>query len=159
MEFVARGSGAPKELENIWIASSDGDLQRVEQLIEEGVSVNAQDETGYSPMHAAVSYGHTQLIEYLLMKGANLHIRDEDGDTPILVVESPEVFELLVRHGSNPHDQNGRGETLLEKAVDDENELMIKYLVENGIVNSDRAAQFLASIAEGDEGEDMSDDD
>jgi uncharacterized protein len=39
------------EPENIWVASSDGDLDRVKFLIEqEGVSVNSQDESGYSPM-------------------------------------------------------------------------------------------------------------
>lgn len=44
MEFV------DNEPSNIWIAASDGDIDRVKQLISEGVSVNAQDETGYSPM-------------------------------------------------------------------------------------------------------------
>ncbi len=38
------------EGENIWIASSDGDLARVQELVKSGVSVNAQDENGYSPM-------------------------------------------------------------------------------------------------------------
>lgn len=38
------------ELENIWVASSDADLGRIKQLLEQGVSVNAQDDTGYSPM-------------------------------------------------------------------------------------------------------------
>ena len=44
MEFV------DNEPSNIWVASSDGDLERVKQLLAEGVSVNAQDELGYSPM-------------------------------------------------------------------------------------------------------------
>lgn len=37
--------------ENIWIASADGDLKRVQELIQQGVSVNAQDEHGHSPMY------------------------------------------------------------------------------------------------------------
>jgi uncharacterized protein len=36
--------------ENIWIAASDGDIERVKQLMEEGMSCNAQDESGYSPL-------------------------------------------------------------------------------------------------------------
>jgi hypothetical protein len=36
--------------DNIWIASSNGDISRVQQLLNEGVNVNGQDDTGYSPM-------------------------------------------------------------------------------------------------------------
>ena len=36
--------------DNIWIASSNGDLARVQQLLTEGISINGQDEAGYSPM-------------------------------------------------------------------------------------------------------------
>ena len=37
--------------ENIWIASSDGDVGRVIQLLQEDpLMVNAQDEVGYSPL-------------------------------------------------------------------------------------------------------------
>ena len=45
MEFVHSEDG-----ENIWIAASDGDIKRVMQLIDQGVSVNIQDDHGYSPM-------------------------------------------------------------------------------------------------------------
>ena len=74
-DFVAGG-------ENIWVAASDGDLERVKHLVEvEGVSVNAQDEVGYSPLHAAASYGEIQVLEYLLARGGDVTIKDEDGDT------------------------------------------------------------------------------
>ena len=45
MEFVEIADG-----ENIWIAASDGDINRVKQLISQGISVNIQDDHGYSPM-------------------------------------------------------------------------------------------------------------
>jgi ankyrin repeat protein len=35
---------------NIWIAASEGDENLVRKLIEAGVSPNAQDEHGYSPL-------------------------------------------------------------------------------------------------------------
>lgn len=39
------------ESDNIWIAVSNGDLERVKYLVlNEGVSVNVQDDQGYSPM-------------------------------------------------------------------------------------------------------------
>jgi len=43
---------SPPELENIWTASSDGDIQRVQQILLAGEStVNARDESGYTPMY------------------------------------------------------------------------------------------------------------
>ena len=36
--------------ENIWTASSDGDAARVQRLVADGVSVNAKDDAGYTPM-------------------------------------------------------------------------------------------------------------
>jgi CBS domain containing-hemolysin-like protein len=37
--------------DNIWIASSNGDIARVQQLLGQGTSVNGQDVSGYSPMY------------------------------------------------------------------------------------------------------------
>jgi hypothetical protein len=41
--------------ENIFTAAGDGHLDVVQRLVAGGVSVNAQDDFGYSPLHAAVS--------------------------------------------------------------------------------------------------------
>ena len=39
--------------ENIWVASSDGDITRVQEILSPGlVNVNQQDDNGYSPMYA-----------------------------------------------------------------------------------------------------------
>ena len=81
------------EPENIWVACTNGDEARLRQLLQEGFSVNAQDEFGYSPIHAAASYGQVDLLRVLLSLGADVNIRDNEGDTPLLVCETPEVFE------------------------------------------------------------------
>lgn len=36
---------------NIWTAASDGKLTEVQNYVANGVSVNAQDEYGYSPLY------------------------------------------------------------------------------------------------------------
>lgn len=38
------------DVKNIWIAASDGDIERVKQLLLEGIFINAQDEHGYSAL-------------------------------------------------------------------------------------------------------------
>lgn len=98
----------------------------------------------YICRHAAVSYGHATLIEYLLDNGANIHIRDIDGDTPLLMCEDPDIFELLLQHGANPTDTNNAGECLLEKAIEDENEILIGYLISNHHMSSEQTQALMA---------------
>jgi hypothetical protein len=57
MDFITKkiadateGEG-DEDPDNIWIASSNGDIARVQQLLGQGTSVNGQDESGYSPMY------------------------------------------------------------------------------------------------------------
>ena len=109
-------------------------MQRVRYLIEvEKVSVNAQDEHGYSPMHAAASYSSLTIIEYLVSHGADVNIRDEDGDTPLLVSETPEVFEALVAAGADPNAVDAQGKGIVDKCMEDENDVMINYFVSKGM--------------------------
>ena len=64
-------------------------------------------------------------------------MRDEDGDTPILVCEEPEIFEYLIGQGANGKDVNNANETIFDKAVQEENEIMISYLISNSYISND----------------------
>lgn len=114
--------------------------------------------------HAAVSYGHMELIKILLSAGAVVDIEDLDGDTPLLVCEDPEVFELLIKSGADIKKVNHIGWGIFEKVIDDDNETMMKYLIEHGLTdNPELIAQMMSNIdvgtiPEGDEDEDDNDD-
>lgn len=47
MEFMDRED---MEEDNVWIAVSNGDLPRLQAMLASGVSANAQDDHGYSPL-------------------------------------------------------------------------------------------------------------
>ncbi|KAJ1658332.1 hypothetical protein IWQ61_002408 [Dispira simplex] len=117
---------APK---NIWITASEGNLQRVTELIEtDHVSVNAQDENGYSPLHAAISYNHYDLADYLLKHGADPNIMDTDRDTPLFVCETVECARLLVDHGGQVSHRNDEQQTAYEVAAEEEHWEVANYL-------------------------------
>ncbi len=67
---------------NIWVAASDGNLARVEELLASGLSPNEKDENSYTPMHAAASYGHLAMLDFLIAHGGDINLTDNDGDTP-----------------------------------------------------------------------------
>eukprot|EP00746_Dinoflagellata_sp_MGD_P162647 gnl/MRDRNA2_/MRDRNA2_90293_c0_seq1.p1 gnl/MRDRNA2_/MRDRNA2_90293_c0~~gnl/MRDRNA2_/MRDRNA2_90293_c0_seq1.p1 ORF type:complete len:223 (-),score=63.41 gnl/MRDRNA2_/MRDRNA2_90293_c0_seq1:111-779(-) len=113
------------EGENIWTAASDGDIQRVEELMSiEGFTPTSPDENGYTPVHAAASWCHLELLEKLLQRdGSAANVRDSDGDTPLhhvaengdLEAEDLEkVVDMLLAHGANPELKNNEGKNPLE---------------------------------------------
>ena len=122
---------ASASTDNIWIAASDGDAARVDELLRSGVSVNAQDELGYSPIHAAVSYGHRELVELLLRAGANVSLRDGDGDTALHVCEEGEVAALLVAAGADTAAPNSEGQTPIDVARDEERVDMLRFYAQS----------------------------
>ncbi|KAK4688657.1 hypothetical protein P7C73_g1461, partial [Tremellales sp. Uapishka_1] len=105
---------------NIWVAASDGDLARVQYLIEvEHLSPNVLDSNSYSPMHAAASYSHLELLAYLLSQGGDINLPDADGDTPLYTVESVSTAEWLIQHGADASHQNDEGLTAGEALQED----------------------------------------
>lgn len=99
----------PQE-KNIWIAAGDGDLLRVQELVEQqSISPNAPDPFTYTPMHAAASYGQHQVLSYLVSKGGDVNVTDEDGDTPLYTVENVETAQWLISHGAITDRRNNEG--------------------------------------------------
>ncbi|WVF72126.1 hypothetical protein IAT40_006938 [Kwoniella sp. CBS 6097] len=142
---------------NLWVASSDGDLERVQYLIEsEGMTPNDKDSNSYTPMHAASSYAHFELLEYLLSKGGNPNIQDDDGDTPLYVVESLEVARWLVEKGADLAHENEEGLTAAEALEEDHPEIS-QYLY-SLLPNSNRPANTDPNGNDDDEDEEINDD-
>ncbi|KAJ8453914.1 hypothetical protein ONZ45_g19514 [Pleurotus djamor] len=105
---------------NIWVASSDGNLQRVRQLIEQdGLSPNVPDENTYTPMHAAASYGHISLLQYLIEKGGDVNVKDHDGDTPLYTVENVQTARFLLDSGATLDIRNNDGLSPIDHLAED----------------------------------------
>lgn len=117
-----------RQPKNLWVAAGDGDLDRVQELIEQqGLSPNAPDQYTYTPMHAAVSYGHIEVLEYLISQGGNVNVTDGDGDTPLYGVENIETAQWLVSHGAIIDIQNSEGISPIEH-LEEEFPVVAAYL-------------------------------
>ncbi|KAJ2020709.1 hypothetical protein GGI13_005081 [Coemansia sp. RSA 455] len=122
-----------KQDENIWTATGDGDMARVEQLVEaDRTLVNAKDENGYTPLHAAASWKQPKLLEFLIKNGGDVNITDNDGDTPLHICEDLECAQLLLDNGANPEAENDEGlspvHTTLENEATEVTELICAKL-------------------------------
>ncbi|KAF2260827.1 hypothetical protein CC78DRAFT_547160 [Lojkania enalia] len=64
-------------------AASDGDIERVNDLISKGANVNIKDRWGWAPMSMAAYGGHEEIASVLMRAGADLGYKDVDGDGPL----------------------------------------------------------------------------
>ncbi|KAI8910787.1 ankyrin repeat-containing domain protein [Gorgonomyces haynaldii] len=117
-----------KNVENIWILCADGDYEGVKALLDKGESPDAQDDNGYCPLHAAVSYGHRDLVELLIERGCNLNLQDNDLDTALHLVESLDLAQLLVEKGADPTLKNQEGTLPIESQWQDARLEIVKFL-------------------------------
>ena len=52
--------------------ASLGDVEQVEQGLQEGLDVNSADEEGYSALQAAAENDHLEVVKLLVSKGADI---------------------------------------------------------------------------------------
>lgn len=56
-------------------ACSRGEVETVERLLNEGVSVSSLDKTGRPLLTVAAAFGHTNVCRLLLERGADIHMK------------------------------------------------------------------------------------
>lgn len=72
----------PGRMDEIFFtACQSGRLEKVKELMKEGVDVNGQDKCGATPLIAASKVGHTKVANILLQAGADPQLKDAEGWT------------------------------------------------------------------------------
>ena len=69
----------------LWIASCNGHLDIVLNLLNAGASPNIVNNKGDSPLIPACQKGHTTIVESLLNSGANINQYNKNRDNPIII--------------------------------------------------------------------------
>ena len=77
---------AEEAVRNLYQAASEGNLQMVKYLIDEGAPIEPPDYRT-SLLHVAVTGSHLDIVEYLLEEGADINRTDSNGHTVIYLAE------------------------------------------------------------------------
>ena len=103
-------------------AASDGDFDRLLQLIESGSAIDAQDDDGWTALHFAAQGGHRLIIDELLRRGANLHLVNSHGNDSLSVAllnarGDFTIVKILLSAGADPDLKNAYGQSFRDTAT------------------------------------------
>ncbi|EFR03697.1 ankyrin repeat-containing protein [Nannizzia gypsea CBS 118893] len=132
---------------NPYILASDNSPALLPLLRADPAVASAQDEHGYSLLHAAASYNHLDLLRTLVEEfKVDVNLTDEDGETCLFVAESVEVARYLVEEcGINKSKTNDEGLTAAESITNDGSfPLVAAYL--NDIIAGDVRAELPSNV-------------
>jgi len=123
--------------------------EMVEILISNGVNVNMADESGNIPLIVTMTTGfwhnppeqdtiqeYKKIVRILVTNGADVNVSTENGETPLhwalydaRSFDNLDVIELLLKNGAKVNVRNDEGESPLELAKKQENEEIMKLLL------------------------------
>ena len=90
--------------DNIFKASKRGEQLIIEKFLNEGVVVDIEDNSKWTPLHHSVKHGHINCAKFLLMRGADInHQADGVTPTPIFLVNvnDHDMASFLIENGAN----------------------------------------------------------
>lgn len=92
-------------------AASEGHVEDVRTLLEQGLNVNARNDDGWTPLLFAALGGHTEVVGLLLERGADVNASNNEGWTSMIAAAlggHTDVVGLLLEHGADPHAKSVR---------------------------------------------------
>lgn len=112
------------------LGAENGFFDVVDFLIDNGCSVNFQNNEGLTPLHYAIKGGQIEMVKYLIEKGADPKITDIYGKTcSQIAVESghPDIADLFMEGN------DGDKEALLFDSAETGNISLLTKLLNEGI--------------------------
>ena len=114
---------AQNKVDQLFDSAKEGDIQRAQSLISEGVDVNSRNSNGVTALFFASSSGKVEMVKFLLHKGADIKIADKDGKTVLWSAvigedSSGRTVKALLEAGAIPNLTDNWGTTPLYWAAD-----------------------------------------
>jgi outer membrane protein OmpA-like peptidoglycan-associated protein len=126
--FVAGCSNNEKAMIN---AVQNGDTEKVQSLLDKGVSPNLETDDGKTILMLAAYLGQTDVAKLLIDKGADVNAKDKDGKTALMYAAEKgnvDVAKLLLQNGADLNTVANDGKTALQIARENNQAAMVDLL-------------------------------
>lgn len=139
-------------------ALREGSRSALERVLEKGVSPDARDASGNTPLMLAAVYGDTETMRLLLDRGANANATNNAGATALIrAAFDAEKVALLLARGADVHARSALGNTALMLAARPWNsrpavEMLLRHGADVNATNLFGATALMAASAGGDLG-------
>ena len=105
------------QFENIFEAAGKGTVEDVRFFVEkQGVSVQAKNNDGNTPLHWAIGNSRVEIAKFLVSQGADVNAKNNDGCTPLFFAKNVDVANILVSQGADVNAKKHDGFTPLHFA-------------------------------------------
>ncbi len=107
-------------MQNIFEASSHGNIEAVRLLIERGACVNAKDSYGITPLHCATCKGQIDIVRLLIERGACVNAKNVHGTRPLhyaAMYGYTNIVRLLIENGESIIEKDNDGWTPMRCAA------------------------------------------
>lgn len=130
-----------------------GDVERIKTLFKTSPDIiNATDEKGLTPLHAAAGKRQTSVAQTLLALRANPNAQADSGETPLHVAArrgDPAMARLLLSHGANVNARDKFDTTpLLLAVLQLEQQELVRLLLTNRADANARSRAGLTALVE-----------
>jgi len=119
---------------NIFEASTEGNLERVRELIQSGADVNARN-YGNTSLHYASENGHTDIVRLLITAGANVNAKNNYDETPLFDASNrgqTDIVRLLIDARADVNTESTSGTTPLHTASNNGHTDIVRLLIDAG---------------------------
>ena len=124
-----------EDANNIAVAASSGNWDKVERMIYYSADVNVHNRDGATALMFACAYEKKEIIELLIEEGADVNAQDDDEDTALgssIRTGNIEIIKLLIKNGADVNLPNNFGLTPLFLASKFDKNEIVELLIKNG---------------------------
>lgn len=130
--------------------ATNGQLDDLKELVEQGVSVNSKNEDGVTALMGASLKGHLRVVQYLTSKRADLNVKESQYEWTALMLASKggrlDIVKHLVAKGAHINMKAKNGKTALMIAAHKGHLGVVKYLITKGAKVNERAKHDTTAI-------------
>lgn len=113
--FLEENSGE-NHTESFFKAVESNDVQKIQELLQSGIDINAKDKDGWTPLMYAASKKATDIAKILIEAGADLNATDNCGWTALMDAvdrNSIDIVRLLIDAGADLDTKNNSETTAI----------------------------------------------